>query len=164
MKLLRAWALRLAGMLLQRGRERELADEIEAHLQMHSDDNLRSGMSPEQARREAILKLGGVESVKEAYRERNTVPFVENLLRDIRFSTRQLRKNPGFTWTAILMLALGMCASVAVFAFVDADADPAAALSESRPAGWRIRTCSRFVHDATSRILNTLTGRSSTKS
>ena len=120
MKPLRAWVLRLAGMLLHRDRERELADEIEAHLQMHSDDNLRSGMSLEQARREAILKLGGVESVKEAYRERNTVRFVENLLRDIRFSIRQSRKNPGFTSTAILMLALGMCASVAIFAFVDA--------------------------------------------
>jgi macrolide transport system ATP-binding/permease protein len=119
-KRLRAWMLRLAGMLPNAQRERELADEIEGHLQMHIDDNIRRGMTPELARRDAILKLGGVESTKQAYRERRTVPFLENLLRDIRFAIRQLRKNTGFTSTAILMLALGMCASVAIFAFVDA--------------------------------------------
>ena len=120
MKRLRAWVLRLAGMLPNAQRERELADEIEGHLQMHIDDNIRRGMTPELARRDAILKLGGVESTKQAYRERRTVPFLENLLRDVRFAIRQLRKNPGFTSTAIVMLALGMCASVAIFAFVDA--------------------------------------------
>jgi predicted permease len=61
-----------------------------------------------------------VEPTKEAYRDRSTVPFLENLLQDTRFAIRQLRKNPGFTATAILMLALGICASVAIFAFVDA--------------------------------------------
>jgi macrolide transport system ATP-binding/permease protein len=101
-------------------REREFAAEIESHLQMHIDDNIRSGMTPERARRDAILKLGGVEPTKLAYRERSTIPLFENLLQDIRFAIRQLRKNRGFTCTAILMLALGMCASVAIFAFVDA--------------------------------------------
>jgi macrolide transport system ATP-binding/permease protein len=120
MKLVRSWISRLAGMLPNAQRERALADEIEWHLQMHIDDNLRSGMSPEQARRNAIHKLGGVESTIEAYRERSTLPFLENLFQDTRFALRQLRKNPGFTATAILMLALGLCASVAIFAFVDA--------------------------------------------
>lgn len=122
MRRLRAWALRLAGMLpnAHRARELELADEIEGHLQMHIDDNLRLGMSPEEARRDAIMRLGGVESTKEAYRDGSTIPFLENLLQDVRFSIRQLRKSPGFTCIAILMLALGMCASVAIFAFVDA--------------------------------------------
>jgi len=120
MKRLRAWLLRLAGMLPNDRRERELADEIASHLQLHIDDNLQAGMSDEQARRKAILKLGGVESTKEAYRERRSIPLLENLLRDVRFAIRQLRKNLGFTSTAILMLGLGMCASVAIFAFVDA--------------------------------------------
>jgi predicted permease len=120
MKRLRAWVIRLAGLGSSTLRERELSDEIEAHLQLHIADNLRSGMRPEQARRDAILKLGGVEPTKEAYRDRGTVPFLENLLRDTRFAIRQLRKNPGFTCTAVLVLALGMCASVAIFAFVDA--------------------------------------------
>ena len=120
MKRLRAWLVRLAGLGSSTLRERELSDEIEAHLQLHIADNLRSGMRPEQARRDAILKLGGVEPTKQAYRDRGTVPFLENLLRDTRFAIRQLRKNPGFTCTAVLVLALGMCASVAIFAFVDA--------------------------------------------
>ncbi len=120
MKRLRAWILRLVGMLPSKSRERELADEIEGHLQLHIDENLRAGMTYEQARREALLKLGGVEATKEAYRDRSTIPFLENLLQDTRFAIRQLRKNPGFTATAILMLALGICASVAIFAFVDA--------------------------------------------
>jgi macrolide transport system ATP-binding/permease protein len=119
MKRLRALLLRLAGLLPNDRRERELVDEIEGHLQMHIDDNLRSGMTPEQARRDARLKLG-VESTKEAYRDGSTIPFLENLLRDVRYAIRQLRKNPGFTCIAILMLALGLCASVAIFAFVDA--------------------------------------------
>jgi macrolide transport system ATP-binding/permease protein len=120
MKLLRAGISRLAGMFPSRRRERELADEIEAHLQMHIDDNLRSGMTLELARRNALLKLGGVESTKQVYRERSTIPLLENLLQDVRFALRQLRKNLGFTCTAIFMLALGICASVAIFAFVEA--------------------------------------------
>jgi len=122
MKLLRALALRLTGMLpgKRRARERELAAEIDSHLQMHIDDNLRAGMTPEQARREAILQLGGVEATKEAYRDRSSIPFLEHLLQDFRFAIRQLRKNLGFTCTAVLVMALGMCASVAIFAFVDA--------------------------------------------
>ena len=120
MKRSRAWALRLAGLFHRRQREQELAAEIDSHLQLHIDDNVRAGMTEEQARRNAILNLGGIESAKEAWRDRSTVPFVENLLQDSRFAIRQLSKNPGFTSTAILMLALGMCASIAIFAFVDA--------------------------------------------
>jgi len=120
MSWMRAWLFRLAGLWRNVERDREVAAELEAHLRLHIDDNLRTGMSAEEARREAILKLGGIESTKQACRERNGVPFIENLLRDGRFALRQLRQNPGFTATAILMLALGMCASVAIFAFVDA--------------------------------------------
>jgi macrolide transport system ATP-binding/permease protein len=120
MKRLRAWMLRLTGVFPNPQRHREIADEIESHVQMHTEDNLRSGMTPEQARREAILKLGGVESTKQAYRERNTLPYVETFLQDLRFAIRQHAKNPGFTTMAILMLALGLGISVAIFGFVDA--------------------------------------------
>jgi macrolide transport system ATP-binding/permease protein len=111
---------RVAGLLSSNVRERALADEIESHLQLHIDDNLRAGMTPEQARREAILKLGGVESAKEACRDRSTVPVLENLSRDTRYAIRQFRKNSGFACIAVVVLALGICASVAIFAFVDA--------------------------------------------
>lgn len=120
MKRLRAWAWRMAGLIPRQGRERELADEIDSHLQLHIDDNVRSGMTPQEARRQAVLTLGGVEAAKEIYRERSTIPLAEHWLQDVRFSIRQLRKNPGFTSTAILMLALGICASASIFAFVDA--------------------------------------------
>jgi predicted permease len=119
MKRLRALMVRLTGFVRGARRERELAGELDSHLQMHIDDNLRAGMTAEQARRNAMLRLGG-EPTRQAYRERGTLPLVENLLQDLRFAVRQLRKSPGFTLTAILMLALGMCASVSIFAFVDA--------------------------------------------
>lgn len=122
MRKLRLLFARLAGIRPSGNRDqsRELHDELESHLQFHIDDNIRRGMSPDQARREAIMKLGGIEPVKEAYRDAGSVPFIEHLLQDIKFSIRQLRKNSGFTSTAILMLAVGMCASIAIFAFVDA--------------------------------------------
>lgn len=120
MKRLRAWISRLAGSIPSDRRDRELADELEGHLQMHIDDNLRAGMTPAEARRDAMLRLGGVTSTAQAYRERRSVPFLENLVQDVRFALRQLRKSPGFTGAAILMLALGMCANIAIFAFVDA--------------------------------------------
>ncbi len=120
MKGLRAWLIRLAGLFPATRRDRELADEIESHLQLHIADNLRAGMHPDEARREALLKLGGVEPTKEACRDRRTIPILENLLRDARYAIRQLRKNPGFAGTAVLVLGLGVCASVAIFAFVDA--------------------------------------------
>jgi len=120
MKPLRAFFVRLDGLFHRKRREQELADEIESNLQLHIGDNLCSGMTPQQARRDAILKLGGVEPTLQSYRERNTLPFLESLLQDLRFAIRQLTKNPGFTFTAVGVLGLGICASVAIFAFVDA--------------------------------------------
>ena len=120
MRQLRAWLWRLKGLFFKDARERELADELESHLQMHIDDNIRAGMSPQEARRVAVMKLGGVDQTKEAYRDRATIPFLESAVQDLRFTLRQLRKNPAFTVTAITMVALGIGASVAIFAFVDA--------------------------------------------
>lgn len=120
MRQLRALLLRCKGLFSKAASERELADEIESHLQMHIDDNIRAGMSLQEARRVAVMKLGGVDQAKEAYRDRSTIPFVESAVQDLRFTLRQLRKNPAFTVTATAMVALGIGASVAIFAFVDA--------------------------------------------
>src|SRR6476659_3062459 len=120
MRRLRAWLLRFKGLFLKDTRERDLADELESHLQMHIDDNIRAGMSEHEARRIAMMKLGGLDQAKEAYRDRATIPFLESMVQDLRFTLRQLRKNPAFTITATAMVALGIGASVAIFAFVDA--------------------------------------------
>src|SRR5689334_15779919 len=120
MRQLRVWLLRFKGLFLKNARERELAAEIESHLQVHIDDNIRAGMAPEEARRVAVMKLGGVDQTTEAYHDRATIPFLEHVVHDLRFTFRQLRKNPAFAATATAMVALGIGASVAIFAFVDA--------------------------------------------
>ena len=120
MKRLRGAIVRVLGMFSRGRRAQAFAEEIESHLQMHIDDNVRSGMPRDQARREAILKLGGIESTKEAYFDRATLPVLDHLALDVRFAVRQLAKNPGFSLTATMMLALGFCASLAIFGFVDA--------------------------------------------
>ncbi|HEV3512485.1 MAG TPA: ABC transporter permease [Candidatus Sulfotelmatobacter sp.] len=120
MRKLRAWFVRLLGVSHSDRQDRNFAEELESHLQMHIDDNVRSGMSPDEARRQALIKLGGVEATTQAYRDQSALPFFETLWQDFRFTLRQLRKNPGFAATALLVLTLGIGATVTIFSFVDA--------------------------------------------
>ncbi|MGO8697061.1 MAG: ADOP family duplicated permease [Limisphaerales bacterium] len=120
MRKLRGWFLRFAGLFNKAGKDREFQEELESHIQMHIEDNLRSGMTPEEARRQAMIQLGGIESTREAYREQRGLPLLDSLVQDLRYAWHSLLASPVFASASILSLALGIGANTAIFSILNA--------------------------------------------
>jgi hypothetical protein len=119
MTAIRTFLLRLSGLFHKERRDRELAEELESHLQMQIEANIRSGMTPVQARQAALLKSGGVELAKEACRDRRGLPLLETTIRDLNHALRLLSRSPAFTVVAALSLAIGIGADTAIFTLLD---------------------------------------------
>jgi predicted permease len=111
---------RLRALFRKTNLEQELDEELRTHLEMQIDDYQRQGMSAAEARYAALRKFGGVEQVKETYRDRRGLPAVETVVRDLAYGLRMLRRSPGTTLVAILSLAFGIGVNTALFSAVDA--------------------------------------------
>ncbi|HEV8410670.1 MAG TPA: ABC transporter permease [Gemmatimonadaceae bacterium] len=116
----RVWFLRLTSIFGRARRERELSEEIESHVQIETDELINRGVAPAEARRMALAHGGGVSEVHDAYRDQRGIPAVEQLLQDIRYGARTLRRSPGFTMIIVVMLALGIGSNTAIFTLIDA--------------------------------------------
>jgi len=120
MRFLRRFLIRLSNFATRRSADQRLQDEIAEHLALQIEENLSAGMVPAEARRQARLKLGAAEAIREDHHAEQSLPFVENLFQDLRFAVRMLLRSPGFSLIVIATIALGVGATTAIYSVIDA--------------------------------------------
>jgi predicted permease len=119
-KSIRRFFTRLTNLITKQSADQRLQEELAEHLAFQTEENLRAGMPPAEARRQAVLKLGAAQSIREQHHAEQGLPLAENLLLDIRYAFRMLLRSPGFSLIVIAVMALGVGATTAIYSIIDA--------------------------------------------
>ena len=119
MRSIRSFLARLRALFTRSTLDREMAEQMQLHLELMIEENMANGMTSEEARQAAVKKFGGIEQLKEQCRDERSVKWIEDFLGDVRYGLRMLRKSPGFSLVVILSMALGIGVNSAVFSQIN---------------------------------------------